>query len=461
MHISFLLHYGYGVGGTIRTTFTLARALAEHHDVEIVSVFRHRDEPAFDPGPKVRLDHLVDLREESPEYDGAEPEHYCPSRLFPRADGCSSAYSALTDWRIAGWLRESEADVVVGTRPGLNAQLTALAAGGRGPLLVGQQHAPLAAQTRGARMMLRDVCPQLDAVVTVTEADARDFRRRMALRGVRVESVPNPVPAPEVPPADGTGRWIVAAGRLVPAKRYDLLLRAFARVAPERPDWGLRIYGRGPERARLRALVEELGLRGRAQLKGVVTPLEPEWVQGSVGVSTSRVEAFGMTIVEAMRCGLPVVATRCPHGPAEIIRHGEDGLLVPVDDADAVAAGLLRLTGDDALRQRMGRAALAHAERFDPAGIAERYSVLFAELAAGGRSARRRASLRGTLHRSRGAAFRHAYDLWDTARRARRERSRGAAARQAQSPRAAAPGRPRVRTGQQAQRQKGWPAGSR
>ena len=65
MHISFLLHNAYGIGGTIRTTFTLAATLAEQHDVEIVSVFRHRDRPTLGAPAGVRLSHLVELRKNS------------------------------------------------------------------------------------------------------------------------------------------------------------------------------------------------------------------------------------------------------------------------------------------------------------------------------------------------------------------------------------------------------------
>ena len=90
---------------------------------------------------------------------------------------------------------------------------------------------------------------------------------------------------------------------------------------------------------------------------GPANPLDPEWAKGSIAAVTSSLESFGMTIVEAMRCGLPVVSTDCPHGPAEIIDNGVDGRLVPTGDTDAIAAALLDLINNDDLRQQMGRAA--------------------------------------------------------------------------------------------------------
>ncbi|GAA3660182.1 glycosyltransferase family 4 protein [Streptomyces chitinivorans] len=417
MHISFLLHHGYGMGGTIRTTFNLACALAQQHDVEIVSVFRHRDRPVFDLDPAVRLRHLVDMRKHSPDYDGGDPEHARPSRLFPRADGNHRKYSALTDRRITEYLAGVEADVVIGTRPGLN---TMLAMHTRpGPVRMGQEHLTLSTHSRALRATLRGAYPRLDALTTVTEADARDYRRMMRLPGVHVQAVPNGVPAPAVEPSDGTGKWVIAAGRLAPAKRYDVLLRAFAKVVEQRPDWRLRLYGAGREEAKLRAMVEELGLYNHAFLMGPAHPIEAEWVKGSVAAVTSSLESFGMTIVEAMRCGLPVVATTCPHGPGEIIADGVDGRLVPTGDVDAIAGSLLELINDDDLRRKMGRAAIADAARYDPARIGEMYSSLCTELVArGGRSGIGR--LRSSLHRTRGALLGGAYATKDALARARR-----------------------------------------
>jgi hypothetical protein len=89
-----------------------------------------------------------------------------------------------------------------------------------------------------------------------------------------------------------------------------------------------------------------------------------------------------MTLVEAMRCGVPVVSTDAPYGPAEILDDGTDGLLTPVGDAGAMAAALLRLINDDAERQAMAAAALKNSQRYDPAPIGEQYEQLFERLAA-------------------------------------------------------------------------------
>ncbi|MFP1629625.1 glycosyltransferase [Streptomyces sp. 5K101] len=407
MRISFLLHNAYGIGGTIRSTFNLAEALAERHDVEITSVFRHRDVPRLGAPKGVTLSYLVDRRKNSPGFDGDDPLAQRPAKVFPRGDGRHKQYSRLTDLRIGAHLKELEADVVVGTRPGLNVHIARQAP--RGIVKVGQGH--LAVDGHGYRLR-RDIghfYALLDAVTTVTEADARTYRQRFTLPGVRIEAVPNSVPAPTSAPADSRAKWVVAAGRLTRVKRYDVLIEAFAKVVAARPDWRLRIYGSGDasgnEKDALAALTKARGLQDHVFLMGTANSMESEWPKGSIAAVTSTAESFGMTIVEAMRCGLPVVSTDCPHGPREIIEDGVDGRLVPVGDVDAVAAALLGLIEDDERRRRAGQAARDASARFDPVRVAERHEALFAELVARGARADAHGALREAVHRGTSALY--------------------------------------------------------
>ncbi|MFF6879567.1 MULTISPECIES: glycosyltransferase [unclassified Streptomyces] len=405
MKISFLIHNAYGIGGTITTTFNLAGALAERHDVEIVSALRHREHPNLVPDPRVRLRALVDLRKEAD-----HPLHQRPATVFPPAEYRHHQYSELTDQRIGECLAALDADVVIGTRPGLNVHIARQAP--EHVLRVGQEHLTLDNHSPRLRTALRRAYRRLDVITTVTEADAAAYRRKMWLPGVHVEALPNSVPDPALPPADSTAKVVIAAGRLVPVKRYDLLIEAFAQVAAVHPDWQLRIYGKGEEQPRLRELIERLGMWNNVFLMGAATPMEAEWAKGSIGAAASNFEPFGMTIVEAMRCGLPVVSTDCPYGPGEIIEDGTDGRLVPVGDRDALAAALLELVGDDERRRRMSRAALDNARRFAPGPVvaqAERLLETAAAARSTGRTAtpqhhRTQSALTGRGHAARDAA---------------------------------------------------------
>ncbi|MET8033123.1 glycosyltransferase family 4 protein [Streptomyces sp. NPDC005345] len=406
MKISFLIHNAYGIGGTISTTFNLAAALAERHSVEVVSVLRTRERPSLVLDHRVSLRGLVDLREEK-----EHPLHLRPARVFPDSERRYGQYSELTDQRIAAFLDKVDADVVVGTRPGLNVHLAL-----QGPervVRVGQEHLTLDSHSPELRTVLRGAYRRLDALTTVTSADAASYARKMRLPGVRVEALPNSVPDPELPPSDGTSKVVVAAGRLVRVKRYDLLVQAFAHVVAERPDWQLRIYGKGQEHARLREIITDLGLVNNVFLMGAVPHMEGEWVKASIGAASSSFEAFGMTIVEAMRNGLSVVSTDCPHGPGEIIRDGVDGRLVPVGDPKALGAALLELVNDDERRRRMGQAARENSRRFAPEPVVEQAERFFTEVLAAKREGRPAEPRRDGLYQSlvaRRFAFRDARD---------------------------------------------------
>ncbi|MPY64859.1 glycosyltransferase family 4 protein [Streptomyces spongiae] len=376
MKIVFLLHNAYAIGGTVRTTLNLASALADRHDVEIVSMSRHRDTPRFGIDPRIRLVPLVDTRPGST--DPTDPAFGQPALDYPAEDKRHRQYTRLTDHRVRDHLARCRADVVIGTRPGLNVYVARFAP--RHALRVGQEHLRHDAHDKRLRKVLARHYRALDAVVTTTEADAKAYRAHMPLPGVRVMSVPNIVPEVHTSPSTGTAPVIAAAGRLAPGKRFDLLLEAFARVASKEPDWRLRIYGGGKQKDRLNRVIDELGLSGRARLMGPHTPIEAEFAKASLVVSASDAESFGMTLVEAMRCGVPVISTDCPLGPAEIITDGVDGRLVPVDDAGALADAILDLIADEPTRRAMGAAALKSAHRYDATPILSRYELLFAEL---------------------------------------------------------------------------------
>jgi glycosyltransferase involved in cell wall biosynthesis len=205
--------------------------------------------------------------------------------------------------------------------------------------------------------------------------------------------IPNPVEPPAHPSARAAGRTVVAVGRLVWQKGFDLLLQAFARIAPRQPGWRLVIWGEGPERGRLEALRDTLALGDRVALPGL-TARPGQWTEdGSLFVLSSRYESFGNVITEAMASGLPVVAFDCPFGPGEIVRDGVDGVLVAPEDVTALAAALDALLADPERRARLGAAARDGVKRFDRARVMALWDQLIAEVTAARRPAPATASL--------------------------------------------------------------------
>lgn len=200
-------------------------------------------------------------------------------------------------------------------------------------------------------LLLRVSYPRADAIAVVSGGIAEDLASVMPALRSRLQVIGNPVVTSEVlrlsqAPAEhpwltpGEPPVVLAAGRLIRAKGFDVLLEAFAQVLPHTRA-RLLILGEGPERAALAAQLERLGLSQHAALAGFTKNPYAWMSRSAVFVLSSRHEGLPGALIEAMACGCRVVATDCPHGPAEILEGGRWGLLIPVDDASALASAIL------------------------------------------------------------------------------------------------------------------------
>jgi glycosyltransferase involved in cell wall biosynthesis len=152
---------------------------------------------------------------------------------------------------------------------------------------------------------------------------------------------------------------VVAVGRLSPQKDFATLLDALARL-PGHPAPRLIILGEGAGRPALAARIVAAGLGARVDLVGQVPDVLPYLARADLYVQSSRWEGFGIALVEALGCGVPVVATDCPVGPAEVLQQGRLGRLVPVADPEALARAMAAALADPADRGAGMVAALAY-----------------------------------------------------------------------------------------------------
>jgi len=224
--------------------------------------------------------------------------------------------------------------------------------------------------------------PRMHAVVVRAEPTRQCVQRPFP--GVRVEVIPNLVSlvsmAPrETAPRSGQHRHILAAGRLMPQKGFDVLLEAAAIVLPEHPEARLTILGEGPERPALEAQVQRLGLRCVVQLPWRRDDIADWYASADVFVLSSRFAGFPNVLVDAMAAGVAVISTDCPTGPGDIVTDGVDGILVPVEDARALASAMDGPLRDPARCQRVGEEANREAERYDREPIAQRWIGLIEE----------------------------------------------------------------------------------
>ena len=213
---------------------------------------------------------------------------------------------------------------------------------------------------------------RLDRFVVLTEEDMLAWPE---LQNVSV--IPDPLSFVPTAQSSLSVKRVIAVGRYVYQKGFDLLLQAWAKIERQCPDWMLVVYGDG-DRAPYEQMMRNLGIdTSRCLLNGPTTDIQREYVNSSLFVFTSRFEGFGMVLVEAMACGLPVVSFACPCGPKDIVRDGEDGFLVENGNIDELVQQLMKLMVDHRLRTAFARHALQNVQRFNIEQTALRWKSVF------------------------------------------------------------------------------------
>lgn len=210
----------------------------------------------------------------------------------------------------------------------------------------------------------------LAAGVVVQTNDARDFFPAYIRRKAVI--LKNPLTPSFIKPRfegkrDGN---IVAVGRTVGFKNQKMIIRAFTQIADEFPQAYLIIYGEGECRGKLQELAGQLGIAERVSLPGAVEDVSERIYRSSIFVLSSNNEGMPNALLEAMCLGIPCISTDCPcGGPGELIKDGENGLLIPVGDEDALADKLRMLLSDEEAAERIGRQAAKLSEVYNPDNV--------------------------------------------------------------------------------------------
>lgn len=387
MKITYLLGWGDEMGGTELATYTQAQHLADRHDVEVISVFRTRPEPFFPEARSLPVRYLVD-RTASPERPvraSRLDETACrtlaalPSELIEPA--WESAFDRLSDVEMAAALTTLDADVLVTTTPALMAAAVGLVPAR--VVTVHQEHRPTQRRGPSGEPLLLHA-PRLDALVTLTERTRDWIAESLGATAPELAVIPNAVPDGFRPRADGESKVIVMAARLTGEKRVDHAVRAFAELADAYPDWTLRVFGGGHREQQLRRLVDGFGLQDRVELLGPCQDMAAEWAKAGLTLMTAgHNEAFPLVLLEALAAGVPVVAYDVLTGPAEIVRHRVDGLLVPPGEVHELAVAMSELMGDPETRRSYAHAAREGVyARFSATDVTARWQELYSRLVA-------------------------------------------------------------------------------
>jgi glycosyltransferase involved in cell wall biosynthesis len=276
--------------------------------------------------------------------------------------------------RIAGVCGDCGVGVVIGTDTRLNVLLCFV--GGGKLIKIACEHNVYGRATPYTSLARRLTYAGLDAVVLLTRRDAA----RYGFCG-NAAVIPNAAPFAVKRLSSLKHNVVISAGRMEKVKGFDILIEAVSLIRDECVGWKFKVFGDGSEKERLIALAGEKGLEGLVEILPSAGDIESEYRNSSIYALPSRTESFGLVLLEAMSCGLPVAAFDCPHGPAEIVRDGIDGLLAENGSAAALAQALLKLIKAPRLRERYGRAAAKRAAAFVPERVFEMWEKLFDKLA--------------------------------------------------------------------------------
>ena len=212
-----------------------------------------------------------------------------------------------------------------------------------------------------------------DVVVCLTQGDARNYPKAR-----RVEVISNFVRTHAVPASEAERRCLFV-GRLCPEKAPLRLVRLWKSIVARHPDWKLDIYGEGELEDTVRKEIINLGIGDSVVMHGYISDMAEVYSRGGILLLCSRTEGLPMVLIEAQNYGLPAVSTDCPYGPADIIKDGDNGFLVPQDNDAAFVDAVSSLIADASLRTKMAERARKTSGRYSREKIMEDWIKLFLE----------------------------------------------------------------------------------
>lgn len=216
---------------------------------------------------------------------------------------------------------------------------------------------------------------KLDRLVVLT-ADAASEWPELS----NITMIPDPLPIKVNNCSSLTAKRVITIGRYSYEKGYDLLLKVWSIVEKKCTDWQLDIFAMGDPTPYVK-IMDELSIdKKRCHLNSSVVDVESEYINSSILVQPSRTEGFGLVLVEAMACGLPVISFDCENGPRSIISDGEDGFLIPSFDVKLFANRLVQLMKDDKQRKAMGEKGQRKSQLYQIDSVGRQWKQLFDEL---------------------------------------------------------------------------------
>lgn len=226
--------------------------------------------------------------------------------------------------------------------------------------------------------LLFDQMNSLDAVVTLTDSQAEDIGSRFGRRST-IHSVGHPAIKPDESDEEHDPYTAVMLARYRGIKQVPHAIRAFKKAVQTVPEAKLEIWGFGEEEDKYKRLVKRLKLEDHVFIKGFTNDIEGTYRKAVFSLITSKSEAFGMSIIESMSVGTPVICYACKYGPTDMITHGKNGLLVEPGDVKGLADAMIELFLNKEKRRSLSHEAMKITESFGEEKLAGKWNAIFEE----------------------------------------------------------------------------------
>ena len=344
MKIAFIIASLEGYGGTNRVATLLANGLSSHHDITIVSRYS--------------------LKNTYPLNDEVKDIKFTGNNL-----------SFL--WQCRQYIDDRSFDVVIiHTMSKLTPAL--LLGGIKAKNVWSIEHISYDFHSFMYKQLRKKLYTKINKVITLTQNDASNYKPFHNDVAVMVNPSSLPLKIDSTLTKKPTSKTIVSIGRLTYQKGYELLIKAWSLVEPLHSNWSLHLYGDGEDKEKLENLIASFNLQNIV-LKGSTNDVQAVYDNAGFYIMSSRFEGLPVVLIEAQSRGLPIVSFDCPSGPAEIVHHGIDGILVQNGNVLALAEAMIHMIENPQLRQAMAREALQSAQTYHIDTVIDKWLALLAD----------------------------------------------------------------------------------